>query len=447
VTRHRMAAGDAAWLHMDRRVNRMIIHSVMWFEEPQDWAGVRSVLQDRLIARFPRFSQRVVETASGVWWEDDPDFDLERHLSHAVLPAPGGTTELAGYVSDLAGQALPRDRPLWQLRMVDGYEGRGSAIVARIHHCIADGVALSRVLMSLTDDPVDAATVGVLDEPAPSALHGYERPLARVATAALRTGTEPRRVLDAARHVVPGARALTKLLVMRPDARTALRGTLGTTKTVAWSAGIPLPALRTAAHAEGATINDLVLAALAGALRSYLARAEGHAHDVRVILPVNLRPPAASLPAGLGNEFGLVFLTLPVSVDDAHERVALVRERTAELKKSADAVVSLRTLELSGHGRYEVEQLFLEAFSVKGSAVVTNVAGPTRPVYLAGRRMGGTIAWPPESGHLGLGVSVISYAGQVTVGVLADDRSIADPHRLLAETCAQLTRFGLEPAR
>jgi diacylglycerol O-acyltransferase / wax synthase len=447
MSRHRMAAGDAAWLHMDRRVNRMIVHSVMWFDEPQDWSKVRTLLQERLIARFPRFSQRVVETATGVWWEDDPDFDLELHLGHTVLAAPGDADQLAAYVSEIADHALPRDRPLWQLRIVDGYNGHGSALVARIHHCIADGIALSRVLMSLTDDPAEAASVRVRDDDRPSSLQGFERPLARVATAVLRNASEPRRALAGARQVVPVIRALVKLVSMRPDAHTALRGELGTSKTVAWSAPISLAALREAAHAEGATINDLVLAALSGALRSYLARTEGHARDVRVILPVNLRPPAPTLPAGLGNEFGLIFLTLPVSVDDPHQRVALVRERTAELKESADAVVSLSALELIGNGRYRAEQLFIDAFSVKGSAVVTNVTGPTRPVYLAGRRLGGTIAWPPECGHLGLGVSVISYAGEVVVGVLADDRLLTDPHRLLTETCSQLARFGLEPVR
>lgn len=447
MSRYRMAAGDAAWLHMDRRVNRMIIHSVMWFDEAQDWEAVRSLLQARLIARFPRFTQRVVESAAGVWWEDDPDFDLERHMYHSVLAAPGSKRELTAYVSELVGQALPRDRPLWQLRMVDGYQGHGSALVARIHHCIADGVALSRVLMSLTDDPAGAASVTVLDDDPPSSLHGYERPLARVAGAVMHDVSEPRRLIRGAGQVLPSVRSLTKLVTMRPDARTALRGARGSTKTVSWSAPIPLSALREAAHAEGATINDLVLAALAGALRSYLARVDGYAHDLRVMLPVNLRAPTPSVPAGLGNEFGLVFLMLPVSVDDPHERIALVHKRTRELKNSADAVISLRTLELSGHGRYRVEQMFVEAFSVKGSAVVTNVAGPVQPVYLAGRRLGGTISWPPAAGHLGLGVSVISYAGQAIVGLMADDRSISDPHRLLAETCSQLTHFGVASVR
>jgi WS/DGAT/MGAT family acyltransferase len=162
MTRERMAAGDAAWLHMDRETNRMIVNSVMWFDEPLDWAAVRSLLHERLIRRFPRFSQRVVDRPTGVWWEDDETFDLDLHLHRVALPAPGTVADLQRYVSGLVGTALPRNRPLWEIHFVDGFRGEGSAIVSRIHHCIADGVALSRVMLSLTDDKHEAAGVRVV---------------------------------------------------------------------------------------------------------------------------------------------------------------------------------------------------------------------------------------------------------------------------------------------
>src|SRR6478752_154941 len=146
-----MPAGDAAWLHMDRHTNRLIVNSVMWCDEPLDWARVREVLRVRLLDQYPRFTQRVVDERAGVWWEHDETFDLDRHLHRVTLPDPGGMDELHEFVSSVAGRPLDRRRPLWETYLVDGLDGAGSALVSRIHHCIADGVALARVMLSLTD--------------------------------------------------------------------------------------------------------------------------------------------------------------------------------------------------------------------------------------------------------------------------------------------------------
>lgn len=446
MNRDHMSPADAAWLHMDRRTNRMIVNSVMWFDEPLDWDVVRELYRTRLIDRFPRFRQRVVEGRGGPWWEDDPDFDLERHLHHGVLEPPGGRDELAAYLSELTGQGLPRDRPLWQARLVDGYGGRGSAIVTRIHHCIADGIALFGVLMSLADP--DGEQFATAETPPEAVLPRESRyvpagPAYRFGRAVVRTGGRPAAVVRQARRAVPVAQAVAKLLTLPPDPHTSLRAGVGERKSVTWTAPIPLEAVRAVGHHHHATVNDVVLAALAGALRTHLARTDGHARDVRAILPVNLRPPGLHAAMQLGNQFGLVYLTLPVGTDDPVRRLALVRERTAALKSSPEAVVSLRTLELTGHGPYRVEQLFVDAFAAKGSAVVTNVAGPAVPVRFAGRDVAGTIAWPPESGQLGLGVSIISYRGDLVVGLMSDDRLVRDPRRLLMDAGLELARLGV----
>ncbi|MEO9140200.1 MAG: wax ester/triacylglycerol synthase family O-acyltransferase [Jatrophihabitans sp.] len=429
---HRMSGADASWLHMDRKTNRLIVTSVMWFDEQLDWDSVRKLLRDRLLDVYPRFTQRVVDRTTSVWWEDVEDFDLDAHVQHATLSAPGGRRELEHFVSAVAGRPLEDGRPLWEMHFVDGYRGSGSALVTRIHHCIADGVALSRVLMSLTDDPTEAALADV--SAAETQDGGRWLPvLGRLFREVAYNSTHPGHVVEELTQVGAEALSLTRLLAMRSDAHTALRGKLGEDKSVRWTDPVPLADVRTAAHASSATVNDVVLTAVCGALRSYLARMDGDVSDVRAILPVNLRPPTEPLPAELGNRFGLVFLELPLSIEDPQARLAQMKARTSRLKRSAEAIVSFQILGLTGHTPYAVQQAFVELFATKASAVITNVAGSPHAVFLSGCKVRGTIGWPPESGNLGLGVSIISYDGELTVGILTDDTLIADPDWLLAE--------------
>ena len=152
-----MNHADAAWLHMDQPTNLMVITGVNWFEETPDWDRVRELIRERFVEPYPRFRQRVVEgtpPVSGPHWEDDPNFDLDLHLHRIALPAPGDRAALADLLADITATPLDRSQALWQIYMVDGY-GDGAALVHRIHHCIADGIALSRVLLSLTDDSDD----------------------------------------------------------------------------------------------------------------------------------------------------------------------------------------------------------------------------------------------------------------------------------------------------
>lgn len=426
-----MSGGDAAWLHMDRPVNELIVNAVLWFAEPVDEDTLRKAMDEQLVRRFAPFRQRVEDDGRTAWWLDDDGFDLDAHLFRHQLAAPGDLAELQRHATDLLTTALPRDRPLWQIHIVDGFDG-GTALVARIHHCIGDGVALFRVLLSLSDEarfggddvvpPVRPLPVPP-DAPVPPVLH---------------------RARNAAVGLGRGTRAFAELVGLPPDARTVLRGPLGTVKTVVWSDPLPLEEVRRAARAAGGTINDLVLAALAGGLQEQLRRSGGPVRDVRAVLPVNLRPFDPD-SIELGNRFGLMFLRLPVSADPA-DRVALVQRRTAALKRSAMAFVALGILRVAGRSPYRCMQLIISIFSAKGSAVVTNVEGPASPLHVGGSRLAGVIAWPPQSGSIGLGVSVISYAGNVVVGVMADDRVVPDAHALLARTRAELTGYGLPAA-
>jgi diacylglycerol O-acyltransferase len=220
------------------------------------------------------------------------------------------------------------------------------------------------------------------------------------------------------------------MALLPPDPRTCLSRTLSGTRRVAFSRPLPLADLRDRARRLGATVNELLIAAVAGALREVLVAAGDAPADVRALVPVNLRDRLPDAGTPLGNRFGLVFLQLPVGAADAAERLALVRARTAELKRSADAVVTWAVLAAVGH-LPALEQLVIEFFARKASLVVTNVPGPRAPLHLAGREIGQIMFNVPHPGTLGLGVSVLSYAGGVTIGARADAAPMPDPGALV----------------
>jgi WS/DGAT/MGAT family acyltransferase len=227
---------------------------------------------------------------------------------------------------------------------------------------------------------------------------------------------------------------------LAPDERTCLRGKATEHKRVLWSDPFSLHDIHDRAHAADATVNEFVLAAISGALRTYLARADGRAPDIRAIVPVNLRPLDGPLPRSLGNRFGLIYLPLPVSVDDPAERLERVRHESRTILRSPEGVLTFDLLDLFGHTPYGVEQAVLDLFASKGSAVVTNVIAPHQALFLAGRRLRGLVAWPPESGNVALGISIISFDGSIVVGLLADAHLVADPDFLLAQIERELSR-------
>ena len=429
MKRERMGHADAAWLRMDSPTNLMLVNSVLWFDDPVPEQTLRDVLADRLVGRFRRFRQRVVED-HGAWWEDDPAFDVSHHIHHLDLPAPRGRRELQAVVASYLTVPLDRSRPLWDLYVVDDYDGGGTALFFRMHHCIADGIALTRVLLSLTDEGETYAGVA---EDSPRQHHGLLADLATTGLHEVReAATHPRHLVDLAATGVDDARALAKLLLLPPDGSYWGRRT-GVDKQVVWSDPIPLDRIKRAGHASGTTVNDVLLATVAGALRLERERGGGAVHDVRVVVPFNLRSLDQPLPSGLGNHFGLVFLDLPLTRRTAGDRLAEMSRRMRAIKHSAEGLVSYGVLDLVGRAPSVVERAVVEVFAAKGSAVMTNVAGPREPVTLAGSRLRGTMGWVPMSGSIGLRVSIFSYAGDVVIGLAVDRLQVSDADRLLAD--------------
>jgi WS/DGAT/MGAT family acyltransferase len=440
----RLASVDAAWLRMEEPTNLMMITAVLWFGEPPDWERLKAVVRERLVERFPRFRQRLVEPGgllAAPYWEDDPAFDLEAHLGRIEVPPPGDRGALEALVSQWMSTPLERSRPLWQFHMVEGF-GEGSALLVRIHHTIADGIALARVLLSLMDEDAEEHFT---PEPSPRAeqprpgwmklLRGV-RAVASGTRAAWKRGAEmiaePIQVGDLVRQGARGAAALSRLALLPSEPPTVLRGELGTVKRAAWSDPIPLEDVKAIGRALESTINDVLLAVLTGTLRRYLEERGGPVEDLRAFIPVNLRPLDEPIPRELGNRFGLVFLDLPVREAEPRRRLRALKQRMDALKRSPEAALTFGMLGMVGMAPAAVERAAVEVLAAKGSLIVTNVPGPRQPVYLAGTKLAGLMFWVPQSGKVGLGVSIFSYAGQVTVGISVDAGLVPDPHRLVS---------------
>lgn len=461
----RLSTADTAWLHMDRPTNLMVINSVELFDEPPDWERVKQIIQSRLVDRYPRFRQRVVESPLPLRaprWEDDPDYALEHHVHHFALPAPGDRAALQELVGDLMTMPLDRNRPLWHTYLVDGF-GEGAAIINRMHHCIADGIALARVMLSLTDSDRDAGIAPPLGEqpraqPArflPGIAGSTERILAgagHAGFAAARQGAgliaSPSHAASLAGAIARDAATAVRLLMTPADAASAIKGDPGISRRVAWGKPLSLEQVKEIAHSHDATVNDVLMAALSGGLRHYLRDRGAAAREIQAMVPFNLRPLDQPVPRDLGNRFGLVFLPLPVGVSGRYRRLTEVHKRMTEIKEGRDGAISYALLSATGLTPEPVERRIVDLFTGKGTAIVTNVPGPSEPVYLAGTPVRTVLVWAPTSGHIGMSVSIFSYRGEVTVGLMVDAALVPDPDHVVAQLEIELEALAhLAPRR
>ena len=453
MTTSQLPSADAAWLHMDSRLNPMVVNAVIWFDEPIDLARARDIVKQRLVDAFPRFRQRVTEPfGRPPRFEDDAEFDLDQHLHRLALPAPGDRAALEELVSDLITPPLDPTRPLWHVYVIEGF-GEGCALLFRIHHCIADGIALARVMLSLTDEEPDA----LIAPPSPRSRAGASakgmQALLGPATAALSTGrrlagTVAHEGMDSLIHPTHAARlaatagqdagTLAKLLTATSDARTVLADPLHGTRRVAWSKPFRLDRVKRAGRRSSATINDVLVAALTGALHRYLAERDSAVDELHVMVPFNLRALDQPLPRELGNDFGLILLALPVGIADAGERLREVKMRMDAIKNSHEGLIAYGMLSAIGMTPPAVEDRLIGFFTDKASAVVTNVPGPRSEVYFAGSPVRGVLVWAPCSGSIGMTVSIFSYAGKVTVGFMTDTGLVPDPRPLVKAFEAEL---------
>jgi WS/DGAT/MGAT family acyltransferase len=451
--RVRMSPVDTAWLRMDSPGNLMMIVGVIVFDGPCDEQRLRQVLRDHLLAFF-RFRARVVQDPTGAWWEEDEDFDIDRHLVRIGLPGKGGVRELQKLVAQLAGQALDSQRPLWQFHLVENFD-HGHALIVRIHHCIGDGIGLMGVVMGMTSSAPDKDS----PRPSPRPMRGEKKgglveqwlgPFTEVAVKAIdATGDLTSRLLAASGSVIGDpnlateaateatriagriARDIAAIALMEDDTETSLKGRPGGSKVVAWNEPLPLSDVKAVGKALGCSVNDVLLSCAAGAIRGYLAeRGEPVAGaELRAMVPVNLRPSGP--PRSLGNKFGLVPLLLPIGIEDPLERVLTVRARMNDLKDGYTAPVALAMLGAAGMAPRLIQKQALDLLASKATAVMTNVPGPQHALYLAGSHLERMMFWVPQTGGIGVGISILSYDGGVQFGLVTDKKLCPEPQKII----------------
>ena len=477
VSGERMSKVDTAWLRMDSESNLMMIVGVWVLKPGITYQALCDRIEERLL-KYPRFTQRVVQDAAGATWVPDHKFDITRQVVKEKLSRKpsktskaskaskaGKPTELHALqdrVAELAMLPLDKSRPLWQFHLVEDYQG-GSAMMVRIHHCIADGIALISVTQSLVDggtapperkarapkrDGLDGAqdwiersllkpltqfavkalgaagsgavrSIDVLSDPVKGMEGGVER------------GVEG--TLDLARLAYQVASDTAALVLMPDDSATRLKGVPGRAKRVAWCGPIPLEEVKAVGKALNCSINDVLMSCVAGAIAQYLKSFGDSVQgkEIRAMVPVNLRP--LDQAHKLGNHFGLAPIVLPIGIDNPIERVYEVRRRMSELKGSMQPLLAFGMLAVAGLLIKPAQDALLGLFSKKTTAVMTNVPGPKEKLKFCGATLEQSLFWVPQSGTVGLGVSILSYGGGVQFGVMSDSVLCPNPQAIIDE--------------
>lgn len=452
--REKISSVDTAWLRMDKPSNLMMICGVLIFKERMDVEKLATIIRERFL-RFRRFQQKAMQLPGVAYWETDSDFDLSSHLHHLALPGRASKDELQKLVSDLMSSPLDSTKPMWQFHLVDNYEG-GSALIVRIHHCYADGIALIQVMLSMADQTraQSGAHIEIKDKNESDPLQQLIRPVANAAKSAMKFGQtlvekgmalwhDPAKAVEFAEHGAGFTNELAKLAMMGQDSPTRFKGKPGVIKRVAWAPPLPLDEVKTIGKALGCSVNDVLLSCVAGALRAYL---QSHGDsvtglEIRAVVPVNLRPLEEAHQ--LGNQFGLVFLALPIGIEDPLERLHAVRANMQALKGSYQPLLVLGLLAAVGMGPKLLQDQLLTILSKNASTVMTNVPGPQQPLYLAGCEIDSIMFWVPQSGDIGMGVSILSYNGGVYFGLATDKKLCPDPEDVINRFASEFEKLVL----
>ena len=454
---------DIAWLRMDSPTNLMIINAMI-ITEDLEFKDFKNTIINRFL-RFPRFMTRPNVVSGEYVWEKDPYFDIANHVKQVALPGKSDKKALQTYLADQVSIPFDDTKPLWQILFVENYQD-GKAIILRVHHCYADGLALISVFNSITDGSANVAPFSVpqaASNEESSAEINYEWPryqrmidnateraerYAKFAKKISSDGVGILRDQDAMRSIVgDGVRAATELAqlaVMPADPRKTLKGKLGVRKTCAWSEPVSFDKFHGIAKVVGCKINDLLMSCVAGAFREELIRAgeDLEGRRVHVTIPVNIRPvdkmDLSDRPDDLGNQFGTVFVALPVDIENPLERVYKIKHDMIALKQSLQPALSYGILYAAGLLPKSMQRALTESFGNKTSAVMSNVPGPREARYIAGSRIKEQMFWVPQTGDLGIGLSIISYGGQIQFGLIGDSRLLPDPERIVAQFVSQI---------
>jgi WS/DGAT/MGAT family acyltransferase len=443
----RLTALDATFLDVERdREAHMHVGMVAELEgPPPTFAELRAFVESRL-DRVPRYRQRLRFVPFGQGrpvWVDDDAFDLDYHLRHTALPPPGGETQLKALAARLFAQRLDRDKPLWEMWFVEGLPQKRFALVAKTHHCMIDGISgvdIATVLLETQPNreiPPPApwtprAQPTSLELLADGVTHQLGHPV-QLLRGAFEAGSEAQRALM---EIAGGVPELVGMARWGQAPASSLNQPIGPHRRFEM-VNLDLGRVKRVRAVLGGTVNDVILAVVAGGLRALLeSRGETPPEELRVMIPVSVRPPEAR--GRLGNQVTAVFCRLPVGEADPRARLSKVTAETKGLKESRQAVGALALTRL---GEFTPPTIAAQAARLSAvtrfiNLVVTNVPGPQHPLYLLGRKMLASYPCVPLVKLTTVGIALLSYDGKIGVGLLGD----ADKARDLPLFAAALPR-------
>jgi WS/DGAT/MGAT family acyltransferase len=460
----RLSPLDASFLHIENDVNHMHIGSVGIFEGPApEYSALVNMIKSKL-PLVPRYRQvvRFVPLDLGrPVWVDDAHFNIEYHVRHTALPAPGGEPELRRLVGRVMSQQLDQTRPLWEIWMVEGLEDGQWSMVSKTHHCMVDGVSgteLLTVIMDLSPEP----SPGVPDQWQPEAAPSRPELAVEAVTDLIRSPYEQLRALRARTRVPRQAlRQLADVVkgvanmggIIRPTPVSTLNGPIGPHRRHTW-ATTSVADVKAVRHGLGGTFNDVVLAAITGGFRDLLlSRGESVDRPVRTLVPVSVRARdergRAVGDATFNNRVSAMFAVLPVALPDPVERLHAISDQMADLKESNQAVAGEALTSLSGFAPPLLLALGTRlAFRLPQrnlNTVTTNVPGPQMPLYAVGRRMLKSFPYVPVANQIRVAVAIFSYNGQVNFGITGDYDGAPDIDVLAAgieESMAEMLKLS-----
>jgi WS/DGAT/MGAT family acyltransferase len=371
-------------------------------------------------------------------WVDDPDFELDDHLSRASLPSPGGRAELDGFVAAAMSRPLDPDRPLWEMFVVEGLEGDRTALIAKVHHAILDGVSGASILAAFLDLSPRARIVAAPPEPwDPAPLPGSARML-RYAASSL--SHQPARVLttlDAGVEAIADLGMHNRELLSRGESpppaffsapRTSINGAVSNRKRFS-SLSIPLDDAKLIRRVFGGTVNDVVLAGVAGGLRRLLsARGESVGRALVAMVPVSTRPEGSSQDAALGNQLSAMLVSLATDMDDPVQRLDAIARSTRVAKEQEQLhrgrlvgdVAQIAAPGLASRvARAVAGTRLFDRVRPPFNVMVSGIKGPDFPLFCAGSRVEAMYPVGPVAEGVGLNVTIFSYLDQLQFGLLA----------------------------
>jgi diacylglycerol O-acyltransferase len=439
----RMSAQDAAFLYLERPNAPLHIGSIGVYEGTIPYQRFLAHMDARM-PQIPRYRQRAVFVPLSLAhpaWADDPGFDIRNHVLHVSLPSPGTDEQLYALCTQLFAPPLDRNKPLWEMYLIDGLEGGRTAILSKVHHCMVDGVSGIELLMAVLDISPEPAPY--VDEPPwhpgplPDATVRLTEAfwdnvdLQRQMLRELQQNVlDPGRPLRQAQDLFRALRASFPFLTT-PAPRMPFSGPLSSARSAAFSE-VSFVEIREIRTALGGTVNDVVLAILAGALRRYLM---AHGIDVngqepRVAIPVNVRLEDES--GALGNRVSAMLTSLPVGEENPAARLHKIQDHVNELKQENQPGTIELLMRLSSYTPAPLQALggSMPVVNTMVNLICTNVPGPMIPLYSIGHLMLAHYPMVPLSLDMGLGAGVTSYNQRLYFGLMADPTTLPDIDRL-----------------